>query len=464
MILHKRISKGVTVCASFFILLQSCKREFSPLTDNTDTSSAKTNAAAKPNIIFIVADDVGYEVPTCNGGQSYSTPNLDAIANKGIRFTQAHSAPMCSPSRIMLLTGKYSNRNYTTWGYLNPSEKTIGNMLKDAGYNTCYTGKWQLDGGGTSITKLGWMNYSVWLPFLLPAESMEGSRYKSAKIYEGGGYLPGSASKNKYSDDIFTSYLLNFIDQSTQQDKPFFAYYAMMLCHPPAAPTPDDPEYATWNFGTTGNGDKTFYPSMVKYMDKKIGEIVAHIDSLGITNNTIIIFTGDNGCPRGIHSEFDDVIVTGGKHSTNEPGTNVPLLIQWPKETAGKRVSDRLIDFTDFLPTIADMTGIPAPGNYGILDGKSFYDVITWEQASTAKRTWIYDAFNSDPAEPNRRWQNWVQDRSYKLYESEKPLINGRFVKITKGLPDSSPLNDEDLSPDEKKIKRKFQDVLESFH
>lgn len=200
----------------------------------------KTEALArtKPNIIFIVGDDVGYEIPTINGGQSYSTPNIDKLAKSGMRFTQCRGAALCSPSRFMLLTGKYNFRNYTVWGQMNAAERTIGNMLKDGGYATCYGGKWQLDGGDASIRNFGFDKYSIWLPYKICPEDAEGSRYKSAKIYQDGGYLSQTVTDNKYSEDIISNYLLNFIDSN--KAKPFFVYYSMILCHKAFSPTPDE--------------------------------------------------------------------------------------------------------------------------------------------------------------------------------------------------------------------------------
>ena len=133
----------------------------------------------KPNVILIVGDDIGYEIPSCNGGQSYSTPNLDHMAANGMRFTQCYGSPYCAPSRTMLLTGKYSFRNYYTWGVLNTDQKTIGNMMKDNGYATLYSGKWQLDGGDASIKKFGFDKYAVFLPYRTDREDEAGYRYKN---------------------------------------------------------------------------------------------------------------------------------------------------------------------------------------------------------------------------------------------------------------------------------------------
>src|SRR6185295_1797504 len=242
------------------------------------------------------------EIPTFNGGRSYSTPNLDKLAQDGMRFTQCRSSPLCSPSRFMLLTGKYNFRNYTTWGYMDQRQQTIGNMLKAAGYTTCYAGKWQLDGGDQSIHAFGFDKYSVWLPYKICPEVTYGSRYKSARIYQEGSYLPDSIIKDEYSEDFNFNYLMNFIDSN--KTKPFFAYYSMMLCHAAFSPTPDDPEYQAWPINAY-KSDPKFFPSMVKYMDKKIGELIDKLNSLGLEDNTIIFFIGDNGTQTEITSLFN---------------------------------------------------------------------------------------------------------------------------------------------------------------
>jgi hypothetical protein len=120
----------------------------------------------KPNIIFILSDDIGFKTLSVNGGKNYPTPNLDKMAKQGMNFKECHASPVCSPSRDMLLTGKYNFRNYGEWGVLDRSQKTIGNMFKDAGYKTACYGKWQLDGGDASIHAFGFDNYCVYIPFI----------------------------------------------------------------------------------------------------------------------------------------------------------------------------------------------------------------------------------------------------------------------------------------------------------
>src|SRR5919198_1304897 len=157
----------VTVVIIFFcsLAIYSCSKKdsFRPVAVNDLTSNANTSSS--PNIVFILLDDVGFEVPGCYGGLSYETPNIDRMAQEGMRFTQCYGSPVCSPSRFMLMTGKYNFRNYTVWGKMNPDEKTIATLLKKAGYATYVAGKWQFDGGDASIHSLGFDDYSIWNPF-----------------------------------------------------------------------------------------------------------------------------------------------------------------------------------------------------------------------------------------------------------------------------------------------------------
>jgi len=435
--------KPALLVAIFLIgSLTGCKKQ-------VDSSSPPPPPLDKPNIILILADDLGYEIPTCNGGQSYETSNLDQMAGAGLRFTEAHATPLCSPSRFMILTGKYNFRNYTKWGVMDPGEKTIANMLHDAGYATCVAGKWQLDGGDQSIRAFGFDNYSVWDPF----GHERGSRYKDPDIYENGAYLSASETKDKYADDIFTDHILNFIEDNTKQRKYFFVYYPLCLVHRPFSPTPDDPEFAGWN---PNNSDPKFFPSMVKYMDKKIGQIIQKVKDLGIEKNTIILFVGDNGTSQGIISQFNGTEVEGGKGITTEAGTHVPLLAYAPGLISNATNND-LIDFTDFLPTLAGIANTPTPVTYGVLDGVSFYPRLVGEAGTP--RDWIFCHFDPNPDNSNADTvERFVQNINYKYYEDD------RFYDIIADIFEKNPVPDVLLTPEEKQVKLEFKDVLSTMH
>ncbi len=457
----KRFSIQTFLLLGLLVAFSACKKDFSPL-DEQGPSEGFADAAKgkRPNVLIIFLDDVGYEVPSYTGGQSYPTPNVDRLAAGGKQFTQCHSSPMCSPSRFAILTGKYNFRNYTYWAKMDPNEKTIGNLMSDAGYATYYTGKWQLDGGDNSIRNFGFQQYSVWYPFTLPGrEAEEGNRYKSSKIYEAGNYIPSELTKDVYTEDYFTAKLLRYIDSCQSIKQPFFALYSMILCHKPFVPTPDDPEYNLWDFNKS---DSRFFPSMVKYMDKKVGQIMDHLDSTKALKNTVVIFLADNGTSSDIKSQWNNILVKGGKQETNEPGTNVPMIVSFNGKVKPGSVSHDLIDFTDFLPTLADIAGVRTPKNWGTLDGRSFAKSIIGTNKKS--RSTIYDAFSSNNGGNIRPFVRWTQDTSYKLYDTSVTESKFKFVKIEKGKPDSKPIDADKMTPEEQAKFVQFMQILRSYN
>ena len=447
-----------------FILFAStaitgCQKDFEKVSAiNSDNTSNATTT--NPNIVLILADDIGYEIPTCNGGQSYQTPNLDLMAKNGMRFTQCQASPMCSPSRFMLLTGKYNFRNYTEWGKMDLSQQTIANMLKSAGYDTYTLGKWQFDNGDQAVKTFGFSNhYAIFDPFAVGGTNSGGGEgvghYKSPKLYINGSYVDEALTKDKYCDDILTDSLVNYARASKQAQKPFFIYYAMGLCHSPFSPTPDDPEYKNWD-PTSKVSDVSFFPSMVKYMDKKIGQIISRFDSMNLTQNTVFIFLGDNGTPPQITSQFNGTTIKGGKGSTTIYGTHVPLLIYWKGTVASNKINNDLIDFTDFLPTIADIATTPVPTTYGKLDGVSFYPRLLGN--SGTPRDWVFCHF--DPQHKNDKpLKRFIQNVTYKLYDS-----TGLFYNIINDPKEKKALLSSGLTADEKQLKSNFQSIMNTLH
>jgi arylsulfatase A len=353
----------------------------------------------------------------------------------------------------MILTGQYNFRNYTIWGQMDANQKTIGNLLKNAGYATCYTGKWQLDGGEQAIHAFGFDDYSVWLPYYECPELNEGSRYKDAKIYENGGYLSQGSNNEIYSDDHFTDYVLDFIDK--HKNDAFFVYYAMMLCHRSFCPTPDDAEYANWD-PSPDNSNKKYFPSMVAYMDKKIGLILDKIQSAGIENNTIVIFAGDNGTSPSITSKFLNGEIAGGKNKTIEYGIHVPFICKWPGVVAPGSINNDLIDFTDFLPTFAGIANAPVPAGYGVIDGNSFYPALTG--INNTPRSWSFCYSDPKLCSNALQYARYAMDTAYKLYD------NGNFYHYRADIMEKSPISDADLSPLQSEIKESLQAVLDKLH
>ncbi len=390
----------------------------------------------RPNIVLIMADDLGYECLGCYGSTSYKTPVLDELAHTGIRFDHGYSQPLCTPSRVQIMTGQYNFRNYRAFGIIDPSETSFAHLLKNASYATCVVGKWQLYGSsiekqrargkGSYPGQMGFDEHCLW-----QVERRE-SRYRDPLIVENGTYRDDL--KGRYGPDVFCDYALDFIER--KKDRPFLLYFPMALTHGPFVPTPDS---ADWDSGTDKSNPK-YFADMVAYMDKIVGRIARKLDELGLRERTLILFTGDNGTAQGIRSRLGDRIVRGGKGRTTNAGTHVPLIANWKGTAPGGTVCDGLIDFTDFFPTLAEATGARVPKDL-VVDGRSFLPQLRGEKGNP--REWVFCYYFRNPGDPVRRF---ARDKRWKLYQTgelfdlvadpleEKPLDAGQGRAIRKRL------------------------------
>ncbi|MBT4225406.1 MAG: sulfatase-like hydrolase/transferase, partial [Opitutae bacterium] len=239
----------------------------------------------KPNILLILADDIGIEGFGCYGGQSYDTPNIDKLAAGGIRFTHAYSQPLCTPTRVQIMTGKYNHRNWTYFGILDPKEKTFGHLMKDAGYRTCISGKWQLQsydppdfpnaerrrGMGMKVTNAGFEEHCLFHSW---HTEDKGSRYANPTYYRNGKLI--KEEKNRYGPDVSVDFILDFLQR--HKDEPSFVYYPMALPHWPMVPTPDSPEWK--NPSRRLEEDTRYFGDMVQNMDKLVGRLVSGLKTL----------------------------------------------------------------------------------------------------------------------------------------------------------------------------------------
>ena len=340
---------------------------------------------SRPNIVVILADDFGPECVGAYGGTSYRTPNLDALARSGIRFANAYATPLCSPSRVQLMTGRYGFR--TGWTELigaktprclDPKEKTFGHILKAHGYATALAGKWQLarfDERPDHVKECGFDESCAWAWVF---DGKKTPRYWRPELWQDG-MMRGDVA-DRYGEDVFREFLVKFMERS--RGRPFFAYYPMVLTHDPFEPPP----------GSPGAGKKKAkastenFPAMVAYLDATVGRFVAELERLGLRENTLILFTGDNGTPRAITSRLGERAVKGGKGQMTHIGCNVPLLASWPGKIPAGRVSGDLIDLSDVVPTLCELTGAPLPE--GPIDGRSFAPQLRGERGEP--REWIF--------------------------------------------------------------------------
>ncbi len=396
-------------------------------------------AERRPNVVLVLIDDFGYECVTADGGESYQTPVMDKLAATGVRFEQCHVQPLCTPTRVQLMTGLSNRRNYTHFGHLDPTQRTFGNVLKEAGYATCITGKWQLSNGLEGPAHFGFDEYCLWQVIRRPG------RYKNPGLEVNGKEL--NYSKSEYGPDLVSDYALDFITR--KKDEPFFLYYPMMLTHEPYDATPDSPDYQT---SISGKNPKPLghFPDMVAYTDKLIGRLVAKLEELHLRDNTLLLILGDNGTGRGTPSRFQGRDVVGGKGTTTTWGTHVPAIGNWPGHFASGKVYQDLIDATDFLPTLCEGAGIAVPRG---LDGRSFLPQLKGEKGSP--RDWLYSWYN--PSGGERAQAEFAHDAGYKLY------TDGRFYAVDKDELEKTPLQNETLDDTAKAARSKLEAALKHF-
>jgi arylsulfatase A len=400
----------------------------------------RADAASRPNIVLIMADDLGYETIGANGGTSYKTPTLDSLAARGVRFTQCYVQPLCTPTRMQLMTGKYNVRNYVTFGEMNPREVTFGNLFKNAGYATCMAGKWQLGRELEKPKKYGFDEYCLWQHMRRP------SRYPNPGLEING--VEKDYTHGEYGPDIVNDYAIDFITR--HKEGPFFLYYPMMLTHGPYMATPDSKDWDPKETAESGSKDPQHFADMVQYMDKLIGKLVAALDKLAIRENTLLLFVGDNGTGAGTRSMIGERVVIGGKGSTTDAGMHVPLIASWPGKIASGKVTSDLVDSTDFLPTICDAAGIVLPTDFKT-DGRSFLPQLKNETGHP--REWIY-CWYSPRGEPLREF---AFNQRYKLYR------NGEFYDLAADLAEKKPLTVASLGGEAAKAAKQLQGALDQF-
>ncbi|MEX0939537.1 MAG: sulfatase-like hydrolase/transferase [Pirellulales bacterium] len=416
-------------------------------------SSARA-AEARPNIVLIMADDMGYECIAANSGQSYTTPNLDKLAATGMRFEHCYSQPLCTPSRVQLMTGMYNSRNYIQFGLLEPGSYTFGNLLHDAGFATCVVGKWQLRGGLGAPNRFGFDEYCLWQLNRRP------NRYPNPGLEINGRRV--DFTSGEYGPDVVSEYACEFIERHAGGDRPFFLYYPMILPHSPFEPTPDSPEWdpaaRRGDTAESGNGpdDQQFFDDMVRYVDKIVGKVVAKLEEHDLRENTLVLFTGDNGTTRGITSRFNGRDWIGGKGRMTDSGTRVGLIANWQGKIPAQQVNSDLIDFSDVLPTLAAAAGAKLPEEHSI-DGRSFYPQLKGKAGNP--REWIYCWYFRDGKPvgggPGHTAGESARTHRYKLY------LNGGFYDVQDDFYEQHPLRVDELTPEQEAIRTRLHAVIQ---
>jgi arylsulfatase A-like enzyme len=411
-------------------------------------------APVRPNIVLILADDVGYECLGCYGGTSYRTPNLDRLASTGTRFTHAYATPLCTPTRLQLMTGQYNFRNWRAFGVMNPKERSFGHWMRDAGYRTCIAGKWQLysynppdfepewRGKGQLPKDAGFEEYCLW--HAAHTED-KGSRYGDPTIFENG--VLRKDLKDRYADDIFLEFTAKFFEK--HQKEPCFVYFPMSLAHGPFLPTPKSRNWTTARL----KNDRGNFPDMVEYMDDVVGRLAARIDGMGLRERTLILFYGDNGTDRTITSRLGNRAIQGGKGLTTDTGVHVPLIANWKGTGKTGQVLDDLVDSTDFVPTLFEAAGARLPAGVPF-DGRSFLPRLRGEHGRP--REWVYWWYDPQPGHGKEQYHRtrWARDSRYKLYE------DGRLFDAERDAEDQHPIVHGHGDAESERSRRALTDVL----
>lgn len=416
-----------------------------------------TIGAGEPvNVLLIMADDIGFECFSSYGSEEYNTPRIDALAKQGVRFTNAHSTPLCTPSRVNLMSGKSNVFNYLDFGIYPRGEPTFAKHFKDHGYRTAVAGKWQLQskqpGKGITPSEAGFDTYCLWN---IPGGARE--RYWSPSYMRNGKLL--DLPTDAFGPDVMTDFLIEFMAEDNSS--PFVAYYPMVLVHDPFVPTPDSQGGTRADKAKrTSRQLKQNYVDMVAYMDKCVGRLVDALEASGKRDKTIVIFTGDNGTNAVLASELHEKTVKGGKGYTHDYGTHVPLVVNAPGRIPPDQVSEDLIAFSDFFPTIVEAAGLPAK-EVQDGDGWSFWQQCVGEPGR--QRDWIYGYYFPRPYA--RKLDNkyshyevrYARDKRYKLYG------NGDLYDTIEDVMEKNPLPTQNTDSEQIAAREKLQQALDAY-
>ena len=370
-----------------------------------DLPAIERSPTDKPNIVFILADDLGIDNLSCYGGDKYKTPLLDKLAAEGTRFTRAYGSPLCGPSRALIMTGRYAFRtgatNQDRVAKITPEDEIMmPKLLKSAGYATASIGKWSQF--GLTPADFGFDTYLT---------------YKGSGIYwntqpKGKEYLLNGetvALKDKeYMPDVMHKLFVDFITE--HRASPFYVYYSLSSVHTDILPTPD-----------SAPDSKDLYGDNMAYLDKTVGRVVDDLERLGLSKNTVVVFVGDNGTTKKGAGTLTvgGREIDGNKGSMMEGGSLVPMIANWPGTTPAGKVSSDLIDFSDFYPTFASLAGAKLPEGVTI-DGQSFAPQLLGQPGQP--RDWAF-------VQLARMW--YVRNAGWKLNEKGElyDLSDAPFVE-----------------------------------
>ncbi len=396
-----------------------------------------------PNILFVLLDNIGKDWFRCYGSQENATPNIDRLACTGLKVRNFYVTPVCSTTRVMLLTGRYPFR--TGWhthhdpaiyggGYFDwKREVCLARVLRSAGYHTAIAGKWQINdlfdpAQKDALNKHGFEEYCIW-PEGHKGHPAHKKRYWDAYVIQNGKRLD---TTGRFGPDIYSNFLIDFMRR--HRDAPFFAYYSAVLAHIPVVSTPH-------NKGRKLNPREQF-ADMVRYADYLVGRLVATLEELGLRDNTILFVTSDNGTDNGTDQGYN--LSLGGRvngrisgegiYSLKERGINVPLIVNCPGLVPCCTELDDLLDATDILPTLAELAGAKLPDGVKI-DGRSFAAQLLGRRPSKPWRPWCLTQYYKTRVIRGQRFKLYSTGEFYDLAEDPLELHNLAGTEVLRQAP-----------------------------
>ena len=433
---------------SHFALLTLLAASFLSCKKNEESAKQKNNIE-KPNIVYILADDLGYGDVGYLGQQKFDTPNIDKLAAEGMVFTQHYSgSTVCAPSRSALLTGIHTghtairgNKEVRPEGqHPMPAETfTLAEMLKEAGYKTSVYGKWGLGFPGSE----GDPNMQGFDEFYGYNCQRVAHNYYPYHLWHNQEkvILKGNEGKGQgvYVPDLIHEKAITFIEQN--KDNPFFMFYASALPHaelllPEEYITPykgkllpetkhvgvdDGPTYKNGGYGSQDHPHAAF-AAMIHHLDAQVGDIINKLEELGIADNTLVVFTSDNGphSEGGADPEYFDSngIYKGFKRDLYEGGVHVPMIVKWPNTIKAGSTTDHISAFWDIMPTFADVTGVQVADD---LDGISFLPTLLGKETQK-KHEYLYWEFHEKGGRTAIRKGKWKGVKYHVLKNPKKRI------------------------------------------
>jgi arylsulfatase A-like enzyme len=390
-------------------------------------------AEGKPNIIVILADDLGYSDIGCYGNKTIKTPNLDALAAGGMRFTDFHSnGAMCSPTRAALLTGRYQQRcgleHVLGWDHdegIALDEVTFAEVLKATGYATAAFGKWHVGYvANFGPAKQGFDEFRGYSGGCLDYHShidRQGNPdwWKDDKLVPEEGYVT----------DLVSDHTVNFIEKN--KDRPFCIYVSHLAVHFPYQGPNDKADRVagqSWHHLKRGSrkDQKAAYKEMIESMDAGVGRIVASITRLDLEKRTLVFFTSDNGAYQNVGSNLP---CRGQKSDLWEGGHRIPAIACWPGKIRGGTVTDKTVLTMDLFPTMVAMPGAKVPGGLK-LDGVSILPVLL-EGKKLAKRT-VFWRTRRERAARKGPWKLLIRDDKQYLFNLDQDIAEANDLSAAK--------------------------------